>query len=213
MQEGNRGGCLHFGICACVRGSGGTVQTHRMMRYILVKVGQHQQQIQHPLALLRNRIAHFFLQILDNQERVGQQPFQIGGTQRALFPAASEGVVGADQGLVEKMIEAELFACKRRGDRVPTWQPSAMSQNASIHGHTPFAPGSVISEARGAERIIVSSALRKYPGTRIGSSNGRSNCRSQSVSFARSWGKGRIPSLRGRPMILNRGGWSQAAAP
>ena len=46
--------------------SGGTVQTHGMMCDIFVQVRQHQQQIQHPLALLGNGITHFLLQILDN---------------------------------------------------------------------------------------------------------------------------------------------------
>ena len=144
--------------------SGGTVQAHGMMCDILVQIRQHQQQIQHPLALLGNGITHFLLQILDNEKRVRQQPFQFGGGQGALFTAARKGVIGADERLVEKMIKAELLARKRSGDRVCTRALSAMSQDARIHGHTPIASKILIIEARGAERITVFPCVRKYPG-------------------------------------------------
>jgi hypothetical protein len=133
------------------------------MRDIFVQIGQHQQQVQHPLPLLGNRMARPFLQILDDEERVCQQPFQIGGIQRALFAAATERVIGADQRLVEKMIQTELFAGERSGDRVCTRGPSATSNDARIHGHTPAASTIVIIEARGAERTTVFPPVRKYP--------------------------------------------------
>lgn len=81
-----------------------------MMRDVLVEIGQHQEQIQHSLALLRNGGARVFFQRFDDRQRVGQQPFQLFGAQRTLFAASREGVIGANGGLIEKMIDAQLLA-------------------------------------------------------------------------------------------------------
>jgi len=91
-----------------------------MVSHILVKVGEHQQQFEHPVPVLRLRIARFLFQVLDDCERVGEEPFDIRGIHRAPLAAAAESLVGAKKGVVQKMLEAELLVRESCWNRIRT---------------------------------------------------------------------------------------------
>lgn len=115
---------------------------HRMMSHIFMQIGQHQQKIEHALPLLWNGFAASLFEILHDQQCIAEQPFKLGGSEWPMFAAAIEHIVGANECLVEKMIEAELLANKRDRDRISAGHPSAGSQNARIHDtpHWPQTP-------------------------------------------------------------------------
>lgn len=91
-----------------------------MVCHILMKVGKHQQQFEHSVPVQRFGIARFLFQVLDDRERVREQPFDIRGIHRAPLAAAVEGLVRAEKCVVQEMLEAELLVCEGRRNRIRT---------------------------------------------------------------------------------------------
>jgi len=112
------------------------VQTYRMVCNILVKVGEHQQQFKHSVPMMRFGVARFLFQILDDCERVGEQPFDIGGIHRAPLTAAVEGLVRAEKCVIQEMLEAQLLVCEGRRNRILTRRPSAPSSCSRVHSQS-----------------------------------------------------------------------------
>ncbi|MGH9735804.1 MAG: hypothetical protein ACRD8A_14585 [Candidatus Acidiferrales bacterium] len=79
------------------------------MRDVFVKVSQDQKQFQHSIALVRSGAVPRILQIVNDGERVGKQPFQRLGVNSLSHPAALKRLIRADKSFIQKVIEAELF--------------------------------------------------------------------------------------------------------
>jgi len=133
-----------------------------MVRDVLVEVRQHEQQVEHTLALAGIGFADFLFEVCHDGESVRKQPFEIAGSQRTPFAAANEGVVRAHERLVEEMIQTELFGRECSRNRLLAGGPSAASEDRSAHG-TPQNLGDTIPEASGAEPITISSLVWEYP--------------------------------------------------
>ncbi len=84
---------------------------------IFVEIREHQQQFEHAIALLRVRIISPFLEIFNDGKSVREQPLKTGGIDRRALAAGIERLISPREGLVEKMIEAQLFACKALRDQ------------------------------------------------------------------------------------------------
>ena len=138
------------------------VEPYRMVRHIFVKVGEHQQKFEHPVAVLRLRIACLFFEVLDDRERVRQEPFDIRGIHGAPLAAAAEGLIGAEKCVVQKMFQAEPLVGERGGNRIRATRPSATSGDRRVHGK-PQSPKVKFSVARAPETIIIFPEARKYP--------------------------------------------------
>ena len=87
-------------------GSGGAVQAYRMVRDVFVEIRENQQQFQHALPLPGVWIGCFFLEVLDDGQRIREQPLEIFRVHGMALAATSKGMVSTDKCLVEKMIEA-----------------------------------------------------------------------------------------------------------
>lgn len=85
---------------------------------VFVQICEDEQQLQHTVPLLGIRIGGPCFEVLDDGQRVGQQPFNVAAFQRKSLAAPPQGMVGSQERLVQKMIEAELFGCQCWGDRV-----------------------------------------------------------------------------------------------
>lgn len=119
--------------------SGGAIGADGMVRDILMKIREHEQQIQHAFALPGVGFADFLFQVGYDGERVGEQPFEITRSQRSTFAATGESVVGADECFVEKMIQTKLLGSECSRDRLLARGPSTTPEDRSAHG-TPHVP-------------------------------------------------------------------------
>jgi hypothetical protein len=100
------------------RGSGEPFDANGVMRDVFVKVSEDQEQLEHPVALLRIRFRCAFLEIVHDCERIREEPletFRVDGLARA---TALERSVRPDEGLVEKVVEAKLFGGESPRDGV-----------------------------------------------------------------------------------------------
>jgi hypothetical protein len=132
-----------------------------MMRHIFVKIGEHQEKLEHPVPVLRLRIAGLFFEVLDDGERVREQPFDIRWIHGAAFAAAAESLIGAEKRIVQEMLEAELFVRESCGNRIRATRPSATSRERCVHSR-PQSPKVRISEVSAAETIMIFPKTRKY---------------------------------------------------
>lgn len=125
-----------------------------MVSDVFVKVREDQQKFEHAIPLVGIGIARAFFEALDDGERIGEQPFHsflVGG--KAAAPAI-ERLTGSLECFIEKMIEAELFACKRGRDHFCTRGFRASSRNSSVH-NTPHTLGAgVLSRELGETSIF-----------------------------------------------------------
>lgn len=97
--------------------SGQSVQTYRLVRDIFVEVRQQEQQLEHSVALFRIGFASAFLEILDDDQGVRQQPFEVRGLHGMALAALIERLIRTQKCFVEKMIQTEVLARKGGGDR------------------------------------------------------------------------------------------------
>jgi hypothetical protein len=77
-----------------------------MMSNIFVEVCEQEQQFEHPVTLLGIGLTSSFFEVLDDGQRIGQQPFQVRWLHRSTFAAAIKRIVGSLERFVEKMIKA-----------------------------------------------------------------------------------------------------------
>jgi hypothetical protein len=98
-----------------------------MMRHIFMQVCHNQQQLQHPITLLRIGLGRTLFKVFYGRERVGQQPLQAAGIDKLSFPAALHRVIGANKSFIQKMVEAQLLAGKAFRDWIRTPGPLAIS--------------------------------------------------------------------------------------
>lgn len=118
-------------------GLGEAFDADGMVCHILLEVRENQQQFQHTVALIRVRLVRAFLQIFYHRKRIGKQPIQAAGIERAPLPAALQRVVRANKRLVKKVIQAELLAGKTSGDRSGASFSPASSNRGSRHSELP----------------------------------------------------------------------------
>jgi hypothetical protein len=104
-----------------------------MMRHIFVKVRDDQQQLEHAVALLGIRFAGTFFEILNDGQRVGQQPFEIALLYRIPHAASIEGVVGTVKRFIQEMIEAKLLRRQGGRDRVRARSLATATPNRCVH--------------------------------------------------------------------------------
>jgi hypothetical protein len=121
-----------------------------MVRDVFVEIRENQQQFEHPLPLLGVWISCFFLEVLDDGQRIREQPLEIFRVHGMALAATSKGMVGADKCLVKKMVEAQVLRRKSGRDRIGAWSPSAISWHGGLHS-APQNLGWNIPEARGRE--------------------------------------------------------------
>lgn len=86
------------------------LQLDRMVRDVFVEIGEDQQEFEHAVALKRTRRLRSIVQVIDDHQRVGEQPFERPGIDRVPGAAILKGSIRADKSLVEEMVEAELFS-------------------------------------------------------------------------------------------------------
>lgn len=79
------------------------------MRDVFMKIRQDQKQFKHSIALPRVGPLQRLFQIIDDHERVGEQPFQRLGVNSLSDTAALKRLVCSDKSFIQKMIEAQLF--------------------------------------------------------------------------------------------------------
>jgi hypothetical protein len=98
-----------------------------MVRNVFVQIRENQQKFEHAFALLGVRIGRVFLEIFDDGQRIREEPFEVPRIHGVALPAASQGMVGANKCLIEKVIEAESFCRESGWDRVGARGPSAIA--------------------------------------------------------------------------------------
>lgn len=114
--------CCHFRMREppVAAGLSGPLQAHGMVRHIFMEVGELEKQFKHPVPVLRLGIACFLFEVLDDCERVREEPFDIRWVHRATFAAAAKSLVRAKKRVIQKMLEAELLGRKSRWNRIRT---------------------------------------------------------------------------------------------
>lgn len=80
-----------------------------MVSDVFVEVRQNQQQLKHPIALIRIRLGGAFLEIFHDCQRIRKQPFQIARIHGAALAAAIESAISPYECFVKKVIETQLF--------------------------------------------------------------------------------------------------------
>jgi hypothetical protein len=121
----------------CFYASGEALDANRVVRDVLVKVGEDQEQFEHPLALTGVGLLGAFFQVVHDQQRVGKQPFEslrIDGTASA---AALNRLVGANERLLKEVVEAQLFRSESARNCVGTRPPPTCRQSAHVHDPHP----------------------------------------------------------------------------
>jgi hypothetical protein len=81
-----------------------------MVRDILVEVRQNQQQLEHPVTLIRIGLCGAFFQIFHDHQSIGEEPFKIALVHGAALAAVIEGKVSAQKSFLKKMIETQSFS-------------------------------------------------------------------------------------------------------
>ena len=89
-----------------------------MMGDVFVEVRQNQQQLEHPVALIRIRLGGAFFEIFHNRQRIRKQPFQVARIHGAALAAAIEGAIGPQERFVKKVIETQSFGGQSCGNRI-----------------------------------------------------------------------------------------------
>jgi len=89
-----------------------------MVRDVLVKIGENQKQLKHAVTLVGIRIARAFFEILHDCQCVREKPLNYFCVRGNAAAATVKRLIGALECLVQKMIEAELLACKGQGNRL-----------------------------------------------------------------------------------------------
>jgi hypothetical protein len=88
---------------------------NRVMGDVFVKISETQEKFEHAIALGLIRFRSALLKILHDSEGIGKEPleaFRVNGLAGTTTP---ECVIGANESLIEEVIEAELFG--REGAR------------------------------------------------------------------------------------------------
>lgn len=98
--------------------SGEALQPHRMMRHVFVEIGEDQQEFEHAVALKRTRRLRSVFQVIDDHQRVGEQPFERPRVDRVPGAAILKGPIGAHKSFVEEVVEAKLFSQQRARNRI-----------------------------------------------------------------------------------------------
>ena len=104
-----------------------------MMRDILVQIGKDQKKFEHSISQTPIGLDCRVFKVIDDCKRIGQQPFKPFRLDRAPLTAAIDGLIGANERFVEKVLETKSFACKSRWNRIRTPLPSAISSEPGSH--------------------------------------------------------------------------------
>ena len=87
-----------------------------MVSDVFMKVCKDQKQFEHTVPLFRLRLVSALFQILDDRQRIRQQPLKSVRINRAAFTAAGQCLIRADKSFIHEMIEAQLRARQRLGN-------------------------------------------------------------------------------------------------
>lgn len=94
------------------------LQLHRMVRHIFVEIGEDQQEFEHAVALKGTRRLRSVFQVVDDHQRVGEQPFECPRVDRVPGAAVLESSIRAHKSFVEEVVEAKLFSQQRARNRI-----------------------------------------------------------------------------------------------
>src|SRR5579863_4829299 len=94
------------GLDCCFYGSGEALDANRVVRDVLMKVGEDQEQFEHALALAGVGLLGAFLEVVHDQQRVGKQPFESLRIDGAASAAELNRLVGANERLFKEVVEA-----------------------------------------------------------------------------------------------------------
>jgi hypothetical protein len=108
-------------------------ETHGVVRDVFVQICEHQEQLQHAVALFGARLFGALFQIFHRGQRVGEQPFEAFFAERNAFAAAGQGQIGADESFIEKMIETQLGGGERGRSGVRASGAIAMDGSGGCH--------------------------------------------------------------------------------
>lgn len=133
-----------------------------MVSDILVEICQTEEKLKHTVALLRIRRVGAFLEILDDSQRIREEPLQVHGFHGNPVAAAIERLIGSHERFVEEMIEAELFSNEPRRDRAHTPGAAATWWNVGCHD-PPHGSEVTFPEPRGREPNTKSLGSVKRP--------------------------------------------------
>lgn len=103
------------------------------MRYVLVQVGEDQQQFEHAVALLRVRYFRASLEIIYDHQRVRQQPFERFRIDGVAGAAALERLIRTHESFVKKMVQAKLFGNQSARNRVVARVPPTRRCSSKVH--------------------------------------------------------------------------------
>jgi hypothetical protein len=81
-----------------------------------MQIREDQQQLEHSVTLVGIALSRLLVQIIHDGKRIGEQPFETYRVDRLAGAAALEGLVGPDECLIEKMVQAELFRAETAGN-------------------------------------------------------------------------------------------------
>jgi hypothetical protein len=108
-----------------------------MVRDIFLEIGEDQKQFQHAVAEFKVGFGGLIVEIIDNCQRVGQQPFEFGGVDGAAVAAKPQCVIGAEKRFVEKMVQTEALDVQSRRDRIGASNSPAPTGDRSCHNVSP----------------------------------------------------------------------------
>lgn len=83
-----------------------------MVRYILVKIGEDQHEIEHAVCPVRAGIGRAKLEIPHNCQGVGEQPLQFVRIQFIATMRAFKRLIRTNKRLTEEVVQTKLFACE-----------------------------------------------------------------------------------------------------
>jgi hypothetical protein len=104
-----------------------------MVRGVLMKICEAQKKLQHALTVSRIRLGRAFLKIRYDRKGVREQSFDKLGVQRVAFAESLHDPIGANEGLVKKMIEAHLFASQAGRYEIGTRRTATNTGAGGIH--------------------------------------------------------------------------------
>jgi hypothetical protein len=155
MQDGGAAMVLSLSHAGPPRAPGlrRSIELYGMVRHVFVKVGEHQQEFEHPVTVLRLGIAGLLFEILHDRQSVRQEPLNVRWIHGLPFAAAVKSPIGAEKCVVQKMFEAELFVRQSRRDRTRTPRSPATCNPRRVHVK-PQSPHAKFLVARATETTI-----------------------------------------------------------
>jgi len=98
-----------------------------------MQIRKDKQQLQHPVLLLGRPHGRLIIKIIDDRQRVREQPFEPHRVDWLAGATALERLIGSNECFVQKMIQAQPFRDETARDRVDTGDLATTSRFGSAH--------------------------------------------------------------------------------